>query len=248
MHSSLISIVFILSACFSLQSYALSCSQMHDRVIATCNSGDCQVELYVKEVSAHLTCSRRPTIESVPDWAKGVIEFEIFNRGLSESSAIYELILESRYWSSKNEFSDLSEYILLANDEVRGKFFQRKLNVIDDETVSEITNNWGSKAREEYLINLLWNIGDWLSLAISVVALVFSILWYNKWIIKNNSIRWLFASFLVQSIIMSLVAFSLMGWDGFLISLMGLIIPGVWLYELVFYFTKMVERKSRLIG
>lgn len=230
----------------SFDVYALSCAQMRDRIIAKCSMGSCIELIYIREVPAHGACSRRATIEEPPEWAKSVVEFEILNRNLSKKEVLFELEIEGRYWSSEYIFSSAEEYIQLVQDESKGRYFHRELNQITDRSMNELQNEWTNRVRNEYIEMAFWKVADWLSLLISIVFLVFSILWFNKWIAGQKSIKWLFASFVGQAVIMLLVFLSVTSWNNFLIVFMGLLIPGVWFYEVVHYIVKLADRKSRL--
>ncbi len=224
--------------------YALSCAQMHDRIIAKCSMGSCIEFLHIKEVPAHGACSRRATIVEPPGWAKRVLEFEISTRNLANDETLYELEILGRYWSGEYVFSNAEEYIQLVEDESKDGYSYRELNPITDRSMSELKVEWVNRVRDEYIEMVLWKIADWLSLVMSIVFLVFSILWFNRWIAGQKTIRWLFASFVGQSVIMLLAFLSVTSWNNFLIAFMGLLIPGVWFYEIVHYIVTLVARRK----
>ncbi|WP_111978902.1 hypothetical protein [Algibacillus agarilyticus] len=242
-------LVFVLAVfVLPFEVYALSCAQMHDRIIAECNSGSCIEFFYVREVPSHGACSRRSTIQESPEWAKRILEFEISARNLSNEEGLYELEIENRYWSSEYVFSNAEEYIQLVEDEPKGRYFHREFSKIADSSMSGLKNEWANRAQNEHMEMILWKIGDWLSLAVSLVFLVFSIVWFNNWIAGSKGIKWLFVSITGQSVIMLLAFLSVTSWNNFLIAFMGLLIPGVWFYEIVHFIITLVRRKSRLIG
>ncbi len=77
---------------------ALSCSPTQDRIFAECDIGVCKNFLYVIEVSAYSQCSRRPSVEQPPVWAKEIFEFEIHNSEFRDENGVYEIVLDSRQW------------------------------------------------------------------------------------------------------------------------------------------------------
>ena len=116
---------------FSSFSYGLSCEEMSDRLFAECSASGCTNILYVKEVHAKLSCSRRSAIITPPDWSSSVIEYEWSQLAGDKKEGIYELTMRIRYWKGEPVFGDTTEYIdiVTAKDKRRSldKWFTKVL-------------------------------------------------------------------------------------------------------------------------
>ncbi len=217
---------------FSNGALALSCSPTQDRIYAVCDSGVCETFLYVVEVGSYPKCSRRPSIEQLPSWAKEVFEFELRNSELSDGQGVYELVLDGRSWSRSYIFSNADEYRLYYEKAKQKEFALGELNRISGKSKDELEIEWRLKEKKEYRKMIMFKALDWLSLVIAAICLVFSILWFYKWQRSLISLRWAFLAIGIQAVIFTFAFASMSTWSTQLIMSLGIFIPGIWLYQI----------------
>ena len=211
---------------------ALSCSPTQDRIFAECDMGDCKGFLYVVEVSSNSRCSRRPSIEQPPVWANDVLEFEIHNSAWSDEKGVYELVLDGRQWSDSYVFSNIEEYRLYSESTKQSEYPLGVLNRIIGQSREELEIEWQLEEKKEYRKMLILKALDWLLLVIASLCLVYSILWFHKWQRSLISIKWVIFAIGIQGVIFTIAFMSMSTWSMLLIMLLGIFIPGIWLYQI----------------
>lgn len=224
---------------------SLSCAPTEDRVFAKCEMGICSEFLYVREVSSFFQCSRRPVLENPPFWAKEVFELELDKSEYKTGSGVYELLIESSVWARAYVFSNAEEYRLYSEKARENNHQLGVLTRLSDQSMRELEVDWGAKAKREYKKMLFFKALDWASLAIAFLGLICSILWFNKWQETSVSVRWAFLAVLIQALIFLAAFATTSNWSMPLIALLGVFIPGVWLYQITSFVSSWRSRRRR---
>lgn len=133
-------------------------------------------------------------------------------------------------------FTNAQQYIELVEEEgIRHSSFL-KFRKLNETSLESVQQQWKSKERNQYISIVLWELVDWVSFVVCFVLLVFSISWFNQWIKGTRSIKWFMLSLTIQLLIMSLVVLTVLGWLKYKIIFFGLLIPGIWFYQIVLFF------------
>lgn len=230
---------------FSNGVLALSCLPTQDRIFAVCDMGVCEDFLYVVEVRSYSQCSRRPSIEQAPAWAKEVFEFEIQARELGDEHGVYELVLDGRSFSNTYIFSNVEEYRLYHDKAKKNGNVLGELNRISDKSRDELEAEWMTKEKNEHRKMVFFKILDWLSLVMASLCLVYSILWFHKWQRSLISSKWVVLAIGIQAVIFSVSFASMSAWSMPLVMLLGIFIPGIWLYQITTFVSLWWSNRSR---
>ncbi|KAF7783522.1 hypothetical protein PRUB_a3311 [Pseudoalteromonas rubra] len=225
----LLSIFVIL---FSNDVVALSCASTQDRIFAECDKGDCKNFLYVIEVNAHSQCSRRPTIEQPSALVKEIFEFEIRNSEYRDERGVYEIALRSVLFSNSYMFSNIEEYRLYSERTKQNEYPRGVLSRIADQSIEKLEIEWKLKEKKGYQRMLFFKFLDWFSLILALILLVYSIIWFIKWQRLLVSVKWVIFSISIQVTIFTIAFASMSTWSMSLITLLGIFIPGIWLYQI----------------
>ena len=225
---------------FSLNPYpanALSCKPLKDRIIAQCTDAICEQLIFVSDVKSFSKCKRRQKVIEPPTWAKSVIEYELGVHGFSSVTGIYELIISTKFHFPSKGFSKVHEYITaIENNGItpRYKRIVRKMKKIDEASIEPIHQQWKLTEQQQYKHYIFDKITTWFRLAVSFLLLLTSILWFIQWVNGNKKMIWLLLSLTIQSFLMYLSVFSASHLSIFkFILLIGIFIPGIWLFQLV---------------
>lgn len=238
----LLSIFVIL---FSNDVVALSCTSTQDRVFAECNKGDCKNLLYVVEVSAHSHCSRRPTIEQPPVLVKEIFEFEIRNSEFRGENGVYEMVLRSRLLSNSYMFSNIEEYRLYSEKTKQNEYPRGVLSRIADQSIEKLETEWKLKEKKGYQKMLFFKVLDWILLIVASILLVYSIIWFFKWQRLLISVKWVIFAITIQVAIFTIAFESMSSWSMSLITLLGIFIPGIWLYQITSFINLWWSNRAR---
>ncbi|AZZ98611.1 hypothetical protein [Pseudoalteromonas sp. R3] len=217
---------------------------MSDRIIGECNSNGCKEILYINEVKASTACSRRPTIITPPSWALKVLEHEVLKYESIESGVIFELTIPIRYWSGKTTFNSYDEYLSYVSDEAKHSYIEPKLKVLTGNSMSSIVEGWEGEVRDAYLRDLMWRTLDWLSLIVSLVCLVVSVIWFGRWLSGKAGAATLVSALTFQALILYAAFYSMSSWSNFMVGLAGVVVPGIWFYQLIQWVLKVYAKRS----
>jgi len=229
-------LIYILFVLIYNDANALSCKPMKARIVAQCENSICDEIIFISEIRSIGSCARRPIVIAPPKWAKSVIKYEIKANDFPNDEALYELIITKSLFSQMKHFTNAQEYIKLVEEkEIRYSSFH-KFRKLNETSIESIHQQWKSKERNQYISDILWELADWISFIVCFVLLVFSIIWFNQWVKNTKTIKWFLLSFSIQLLIMSLVVLTVMGWLKYKIIFFGLLIPGIWFYQIVIFF------------
>ena len=235
----------ILVILFSNSALANTCSSTQDRIFAVCDMGVCENFLYVVEVGSNSKCSRRPSIEQLPSWAKEVVEFEVHNSELSGEQGIFELVLDGKSWSNAYIFSNADEYRLYYEKAKKNGFPLGELNRISGKSKEELEIEWRVKEKKAYRKMLVFNTLNWLALAVATICLVYSILWFNKWQRSLISSKWAVLALGMQAVIFTFSFVGMSTWAMPPVMLLGIFIPGIWLYQITTFLSLWWSTRTR---
>ena len=225
----MLSIAIIL---FSKDGFALSCHSTQDRIFAACEMGVCEPLLYIIEVRSYSQCSRRPSIEPLPSWAKEVFEFEILSRELANEAGIYELLLDGKLGLSSYVFANAEEYRLFSKSaKLKGQLLGQ-LNQINGKTKEELELEWRLYESNAFRKLTIFWVLHWLSLAMAALCLIYSILWFHKWQRSVIPLKWVFVAIGIQVAIITVAFASISARVVPLFIMLGIFIPGIWLYQI----------------
>ena len=235
----------ILVILFSNSALASTCSSTQDRIFAVCDMGVCENFLYIVEVGSNSNCSRRPSIEQLPSWAKEVVEFEVHNSELSGEQGIFELVLDGKSWSNAYIFSNADEYRLYYEKAKKNGFPMGELNRISGKSKEELEIEWRLKEKKAYRKMLVFNTLNWLALAVATLCLVYSILWFNKWQRSLISLKWAVLALGMQALIFTISFAGMSTWAMPPVMLLGIFIPGIWLYQITTFLSLWWSTRTR---
>lgn len=113
------------------------------------------------------------------------------------------------------------------------------------ESIEVLKDKWGAKASEEYIKNIFRWALDILGFIFSLILFVLSVKYFNGWLEKTKSIKFLLICGIIQiGIFSTLFVFSM--WNTYLVTFLAYLMPGVWLYQVVIAIVKFVESRKHL--
>lgn len=231
---------------FSTDVQALSCVATQDRIFASCNNGVCDDFLYIREVESYTRCSRRPVIETLPVWGKEVVEFEIKSCDLCAEIGIYELSLRSVAWEDAYPFSNVDEYRVYSEEAGQDRIPPAALKRSTLQSMEELKAEWSLKEKQEYWHMIFLRVLDWVLLLVASALLVLSISWFYRWQKSLVSMKWMILALVIQSLILLIAYISVSEWLWLLIAILGVFIPGIWLFQIVGFISMLRSKRSRV--
>ena len=225
----------------AFEAYAWSCQPLTNRVIIQCNGLICNDMFFVRDIKANNRCKRMPKIIDPPEWAKPVVEYELKANKFSNDAGIYELVLFKNKFKPNKTFRNIKEYIEIVetNDTsyraIKNLKQFRQFEKLDESSFELVHQQWKSEEQEKYREFIIWKASNWSMLIFSSVLLLLSMLWFYRWINGTKKMKWLVFSLTIQILIVYSTVWTVANSFSYIymISLLGILMPGVWLFELV---------------
>jgi len=233
----------IVTTLLSAEARAYSCSRFVDSFISECSPKGCGEILYVKEISAFGPCGRRPSFAEPPQWAKKVLEFEVTESNQQSQKSLYRLNLRKHHWNEYFGFEDSVEYFKLRKDKNNSLSEFGNLEILQDSTLEKERELWETEIQKENLVNILKQVLHWVILAISVVFLCLSVVWFISWLEGQRSWRWPMVGVLIHIVLAYVTITGSMLSMYFLPTLLGLFVPGIWLCFVILGVKEYLRRK-----
>ncbi len=130
-------------------------------------------------------------------------------------------------------FSNIEEYRLYSERAKQNEYPLGVLNHITGQSTEKLEIEWKLKEKKEYQKMLFFKALDWVSLIIASLCLVYSIIWFYKWQRSLVSLKWVILAVGIQTVIFTIAFASMSTWSMPLIMLLGIFIPGIWLYQII---------------
>ena len=230
--------IIVIALClFSAKSFALSCAPFLERIIAECSQTACEDVIFVEDIATSGACGRLPKISKAPpSWVKPVLESEVKNTERFGGKKVFELTIADIFWYESPEPKSLETYQQIKNDDLSSQPYPPQLEVIENKSFSEVQVEWEEKVKSASQQDLLTKVVDWAVFIISLIALFFSVKWFREVFLKGRSKKYLAVSISIQIILFVLgLGFAILGiFETFLLAAHALLVPIVWLYEIVY--------------
>ena len=241
--------IIVISLClFSAKSFALSCAPLLERIIGECSHTTCEDIIFVEDIASSGACGRLPQISTPPSWVKPLLESEVKNSEPYDGKKIVELTIPDIFWYGSAEPKSLETYQKIKSDDLSPQPYPPQLSIRENKSFSQVKTEWEEKVNSEYRRDLLTKAADWLVFIISLIALFFSVKWFREVFLKNRGKKYLAISISIQLILFVLgLGFAILGiFETFLLAAHVLLVPIVWLYEIVYSIINRLRKRSAL--
>ena len=216
---------------FCMDALSLSCSGYEDKVFIQCENSVCTELFFVKEVYSGGGCGRRPVVDLMTEAVKHISDYEIKFGNIEENSGLYMLAL-NRPFGIKFDYS-FEEYRKFRELDLDAKYYFNSLTKMENITANKLELDWREKESIGYRNYILGRIIDWVSLVVAILLLVFSIRCFIKWL-HCKKIKYLIVWFVAQVAIFSSIFYVNM-WAPPMFILVSMVVPIVWLYQIVHF-------------
>ncbi|KNC67529.1 hypothetical protein AC626_10180 [Pseudoalteromonas rubra] len=176
---------------------------------------------------------------------KEIFEFEIRNSEFRGENGVYEMVLRSRLLSNSYMFSNIEEYRLYSEKTKQNEYPRGVLNRIADQSIEKLETEWKLKEKKGYQKMLFFKVLDWILLIVASILLVYSIIWFFKWQRLLISVKWVIFAITIQVAIFTIAFESMSSWSMSLITLLGIFIPGIWLYQITSFINLWWSNRAR---
>jgi len=233
-------------------SSALSCDALYNRVFAECSHTECKKIFFIEDIpGASGGCFRRPKISATPEWAQAIIEAEVQNSKEFNDKKVFNLLILKKYWHGSEEPISFNNYVKFKNgafssnpeDVFRSTYNAPKLTIIDDKNFSQVKTEWEKKVHDQNRKELFSKVANWTTFILSLIALFISVKWFRQERFKNKPKKYFYISLSIQLTLFVLANLILIGSQIFLVAYHLLLVPIVWLYEIVF--SLVIRRRER---
>jgi hypothetical protein len=223
---------------FCMDALSLSCRGYEDKVFIECENSVCTELFFVKEVYSGGGCGRRPVVDLMPEAVKRISDYEIELGNIEENSGIYMLVL-NRPFGIKFDYS-FEEYHKFRELDLEAKYYFNSLMKVENVTSNKLEGNWREKERIGYRNYILDRIIDWVSLVFSILLLAFSIRCFIKWL-HCKKIKYFIVWFVAQVAIFASIFYVNM-WAPPMFILVAMVVPIVWLYQIVHFIVQKFKK------
>jgi len=178
---------------------------------------------------------------ATPTWAKPIIEAEVSSNTEFQGKKVFELLILKNYWHGSEEPISYNAYLKFKSgafsknpqDVIRATFNAPQLIPIEDKSFSEVKTQWTESANNSAQKELILNVTNWATFILSMLALFISVKLFRQVQFKNKHKKYLYISFAIQLILFIIANLLLINEQTFLIAYHVLLIPFVWIYEVI---------------
>jgi len=131
-------------------------------------------------------------------------------------------------------------------DRFRATFKAPELTEIENKSFTQVKAQWEEKVRTEDRKERLVTMTNWPTFILSIIVLFISVKWFRQAKFKTKPKKYLYISLFTQLILLLLAALILINWPDFLIAFHVLLVPIIWIYEIIFsLLMRLRERKKK---